>query len=522
MAQRDNSGMKHLAAQKSKLLRYFFLAAFVLSLLVIVEVLIVSTKQTATSSSHNMITSSSSSNHNKLITLLTSDNVGGKKSSSSFATLELIQSNFLRASVHFEVARRYERMITSETLQVAYSVLLRSPYDRILMKPIGRNSTNYKHYVTQADNNVQENATILLDLTNGITKQDEQYLQTFIKSYKKKDNSRYHLNIAVSNEQPLSAAFTDVFKVRRFDKTKTSKKEILIQLLRAAKGKFIVIARQMLINIPQDSPMLLPKKDAGVVGLPYVDVNGTWHLGCYQIKTLWYQFRILKGHALRDKSGVVTCDYLNGPFAIERKFMLDFLERVLTKEINGDMIFLVLFKYLKELGKYKVKLVLNHTIATVARSHSFEVQKTARDFWLLFLKKNGLSESILPNSHKFEFTCEELGVGGCGGSSSVLIAKCCIRELEHLLKNTAGFLLENNFHFNLDGGTTIGSMKLGMTLPWEKDHDVEIHGRYARPLWDLRGKMSKRYGYSMFQGSEMKEPHLNVSRNSISSTCAAT
>jgi len=481
-----------------------------LSLLVIIEIFTLSTKQNLFSSS-GMVTSYAN-NNNKVITLRTNANViGGKKSSSSsISPHDLMQSKFLRASDRFEVARRYERRIGSQ-IRAAYSVLLRPPYDRILENPnpapvVSKNSitpyTNNKQNVTKYDD-VRERVTILLDLTSGVTKEDEKYLQTFIEGSGKGD--QYHLHLAISDKEKLNPNFAEAFSTKAFDRTKTSKREILVQLLRGAKDKFVTISRQMLINISQNSDALLPEKDTEVIGLPYTDANGTWSLGCYQTKTLWYQFRVLKGYALRDKNGFLKCDYLNGPFVIKRTLVLDFLERILYKEINDDMIFLVLFKYLKELGNLNVKLATNHTIGVVARSVPFEVQETPRDFWLLFLKKNGLSEGILPNGRKYEFTCEELGVSGCGGSTSLLIAKCCIRELEHLLKNTAVFLLEKKFHFNLDGGTTIGSLKLAMTLPWEKDHDIEIHGRYTRPLWDLRDEISRRYGYSMFQGSEMKD-----------------
>ena len=358
--------------------------------------------------------------------------------------------------------------------------------------------TYLNNHVGQANiSNTEEKTkvSILFHFIGNPTLKDERYLNNFINSM---DKSRFDVILLIAGKSRLNIlAERKHFSVFHF--MENNVKDVLLKVVRSLQNKYILIAHQMYLNNDLNFiDKVLPGKDDFVIGLPFVDANNIWDLGCYQTRTLWYQYRIIKGYDRLDPiRKMVLCDFITGPFIVEKMVLQDFLESIRREDLrSSEEVYLDFFQNTMNIN---VGVCLQCPYA-VARHFPFQpVTVDDNNFWQKFLRKNRLSEVILSGRNaRIKFTCAQIHLTSCSSvDSTFLPPKCCIEELHQLLKNSASFFFKEGYHINLDGGTAIGSTKLMGTLPWEKDHDIELSGYKIKQLWEKRQEFKEQYGYTI-------------------------
>ena len=396
----------------------------------------------------------------------------------ALSTAELLNNNINNALKHLVKAQRFERNRKfGEELKTIESYFHRGSQDE---------NIGYDH--------IFHEVTVILDCVNDMEiYMLLQFLESITLEYKKHKDlniivglAGYDYKIHEETIQIYTKTLQNlqIVEVNRavFHKEISTTRSLGF-LIQKVKTKFILFGRKS-VEFNNDSfikmmTFLLKENSiAAAVSGAFITSKREYHIGCYQLKSLWSQLTIRKGYDRMDGDGNVYCDYTSGPFVVSTQLFQTYLNDYYTNLLKTDLLFMDFFN-----TKYvTTKIVLKACTQCLwkidsTKQNMFEDIK--RDHWLQLLNRMELNELYLENDARestFKFTYNEGYTWSCRRSllskKTLLLPKVCINELDDLLAYSVRHFHSHQLSYNIDTGTALGSAKLFMTLPWEKDHDL--------------------------------------------------
>lgn len=197
--------------------------------------------------------------------------------------------------------------------------------------------------------------------------------------------------------------------------------------------------------------------NVSVAGGATRDPNGHWKKGCFQSVYRNYTLNYLEGY---DESvhECLFCDYVQGPFVGRKKYLVEHKFHGLNKT---EGLFEEWFLGISQRG--------DETVICPDSMFHIHLQSKHNINWNKFMKKWNVLKSITPSGNKTTRVCSSHGrsfrnskvVSPCDLQSNADAVKTVMSECEN-----AGIICE------LQEGTALGAVKLGKTLPWERDADI--------------------------------------------------
>lgn len=425
-------------------------------------------------------------------------------------TIKKINENMILAARHITISSRYAKTYENEkdlwTITKSLSRLL----------PV-QDSVGF-HSITKSRGddlstlaNVVHKVTIILNAVNEVHIPNLNNLQNAVTLNKGLEflvGFNSHSNIHTSDRKRIESKNKNIRFVE-FPVQVTLLQDIWHALVKHVETEFLIFSRKSMLTSSHNKIFKSVEQLVGPLIANESDVTGAtprgkkeFDPGCYQAKALWYQYRIERGYDIIDKDGYAYCDYVSGPFAMKTNDLVMFLEeRSSNPDIRPDQdhLYVHLLRYLTFTNQKTLKMSfqpIDLFLHTATRLEDY-----TRKEWITFLTKYGFSKIILPGGKTFEYACDEIK-SGCaafwdvGSKTGKFLHKCCIFELENLLLNVSTIFDHHNFDYELDSGTLLGSAKLMMTLPWERDHDLVFRSNQFTSLLNITSLFQK-YGYSL-------------------------
>ncbi|XP_066930764.1 uncharacterized protein [Clytia hemisphaerica] len=329
-----------------------------------------------------------------------------------------------------------------------------------------RNSVDNVTVILNAVNEIENLTTILMDLKHNPSWK----AMIILLGLKQKDYELYSSTLKDIRKVLPSFRFV-VFKP---DKMETTAKTLL-KLIRKVKTKFIFLARK-LRKIDQNfsfkdflSPLLYRTVDVLSGSIAYLD--GLWSTGCHQTKLIWSQYKAEFGGDVGFGRGLIQCDNVDGPLALERDFLVNFLQKSVQTNCLDKLLYPeLIFKLNNERKIMKV-----HFQSIFHMENSSDFRDLVRMEWLIFSFRNQISEIIATHENyektHFEFTYVE-AKSDCGGTkSNMLKPRACMRSLHHMLMDTYKLFDKLGYGYTNEDGSGMAATKLDDTLPWDLDQD---------------------------------------------------
>lgn len=223
----------------------------------------------------------------------------------------------------------------------------------------------------------------------------------------------------------------------------------------------------------------LYQRKCDVIGGSSMFVDGTWHLGCYQSKLIWSQYKVQSGFDTRYAKNLVRCDTIDGPFAARKNFLLkylqrnSYLDRVLSYFKNEKISSLVYTQLMYNINNDK-RVMLVHPESIFHTSDTRDWLKATRNQWKDFVIRNGIgeivSETVEGNFSHYKFTYTE-AESRCKYGNNMLQPRPCMLDLHDILINSYKIFDKYGFRYTNEDGSAMAATKLGTSLPWDLDQD---------------------------------------------------
>ena len=81
---------------------------------------------------------------------------------------------------------------------------------------------------------------------------------------------------------------------------------------------------------------------------------------------------------------------------------------------------------------------------------------------------------------------------------------CCIQDLRDLLSVAVTEFDKHGILYELEGGSLVGAVKMGDTLPWELDHDFNILAANISAAMKLTNRF-KELGYGLYSEKDISK-----------------
>jgi len=241
-------------------------------------------------------------------------------------------------------------------------------------------------------------------------------------------------------------------------------------LINKAYTPYVLIARDVvhfswLSQLERQIRVISEIPNVGVAGGSYRNLSGHWKMGCYQSTMKNYVLEYQEGY-FYSRNECMYCDYVQGPF-VARKSMLKFDEN-----LSNEVVFEDLFLSLTTSG---TSIMGCPDAMYFTTDYSSYAKRKERKLWLAFAKKWVLNRVLLPRGVKHSFSCKDIGFKCIYTlTRSYLWPVCCQEQYAHALAFLQDFANMNNFSFELDTGSVLGTVKFNGLLPWDVDGDLSI------------------------------------------------
>uniref|UniRef100_A0A7M5XLU7 LicD family protein n=1 Tax=Clytia hemisphaerica TaxID=252671 RepID=A0A7M5XLU7_9CNID len=267
------------------------------------------------------------------------------------------------------------------------------------------------------------------------------------------------------------------FKLEILDLDQTnSLAKTLLNLVIKSPTKYIMLTRKLVkINNKFDikaflNPLVKGASDVVSGSVNYPDNH--WSSGCYQSKLIWSQYKTVSGHDVANQHQRVLCDYLNGPFAIDRGVLLGHLEAKAKRKCPDVLVYPEIISTMSK----QLKIMTSHLSSVFDMEPWRDLENLSRNDWLGFATRNGISEFYDDTLDKhFEFTDIEVKVK-CEKknkkTNTMLEQRACMRDLHFMFIDTLKLFDKLGYHFNIEAGSGLGAVKLQDSLPLDIDQDL--------------------------------------------------
>ena len=205
-----------------------------------------------------------------------------------------------------------------------------------------------------------------------------------------------------------------------------------------------------------------------IVGGSSVYPDGTWHLGCYQSKLIWSQYKVQNGFDTMYGRDWLRCDTIDGPFVARKNLIVDFLKE--KPNMEDYLLYLELFYVMTN----EKRIMLVHPGSVFHTQDTRDSLKLSRDQVTAFMKWHALGNIISETFEKvfthYEFGFLEVNIR-CSNKGNMLRPRPCMRELHYILIKTFRVFHEHSLEYMNDEGSLLAGIKLGTSLPWDLDQD---------------------------------------------------
>ena len=365
----------------------------------------------------------------------------------------------------------------------------------------------------------RKNVTIIFNAINEISN-PETLLSDFksIPPWSKSANILFGLNQTVYNKHSKTLKYiqsklpnfkwvilhsnqTDsVVKTLKNLVTRTSTKHVMIT------RKLLKIDRRLNINnflIP------LAKKTSDVVSGSIFYPDGRWSSSCHQSKLIWSQYKSVFGFDVSYRQKRIRCDYFDGPFAMDRDVLLDYLTAKVRTKCADELVYPEILYVMNNQNKI-MKLHL-YSVFYIEPLPDFE--NLTRKSWLDFAVRNEISE-IYGKNH-LEFSHIE-AKAKCGLTKTMLRQRACMRDLHFMLINTYKLFDKLGYQYTNEDGSGLAAAKLHDTLPWDLDQDFAFRTQNFTSLVKHEGEWKK---LGMYFSKELNKPCVQNISLANSFTC---
>eukprot|EP00111_Clytia_hemisphaerica_P009450 TCONS_00027719-protein len=248
----------------------------------------------------------------------------------------------------------------------------------------------------------------------------------------------------------------------------------LTKLLENVETKYVLLARNLrYFDESFDLKTFIKpliEGDADVVSGSITYPDGQWSTGCFQSKLIWSQYILQFGRDLYHRRKWLVCDFIEGPFAMETKFLLGYFKN--NPNTPEELLYLQLgFKLNIQNKNIKVH---PGSIFHIGNSKNW-LRSLKRDQWKEFIISNSISEIILTLDDNeiihHEFGYYE-GKSDCGWQKhDMLKPRSCLRYMHNELMEIYKLFDKLGYQYTNDDGSALAAIKLDDTLPWDLDQD---------------------------------------------------
>uniref|UniRef100_A0A7M5X1Z9 Uncharacterized protein n=1 Tax=Clytia hemisphaerica TaxID=252671 RepID=A0A7M5X1Z9_9CNID len=271
----------------------------------------------------------------------------------------------------------------------------------------------------------------------------------------------------------MTVSFTKSTFNRIYNRKDNTLAKNLLFLASKSSTKYVMLTRRLRkihheFNI-KDFVDPLMKGSSDVISGSVLYPDGHWSSGCYQSKLIWSQYKVQFGFDVMYQQQKVLCDYVDGPFAMDRDVLLGYLEA--RKDCPDELVYPdIIYNMAKQL-----KIMKSHLSSLFYMEKWCDFENLTRNNWLDFAIKNDISEFHRGTYNKrFEFTyieskvkCEKF----MAKTKTMFEQRACMRDLHKMMINTSKLFDKLGYQYSIYAGSGLGALKLQDSLPWDIDED---------------------------------------------------
>ncbi|XP_060574539.1 uncharacterized protein LOC132732180 [Ruditapes philippinarum] len=277
-----------------------------------------------------------------------------------------------------------------------------------------------------------------------------------------KVNSNFSVILAVNNVRNFADLRMKYPSLSVIESAGISEGSTLNSMVDRVRTPYVFVARHV-HYLTNDSRLERLIREIEVLGIKVAagairDSEGHWKKGCFQAVYRNYTLKYLEGY---DESlhECLFCDYTQGPFVTSKENM----EAIPFRNLNEE-------EGLFEDWFLRISRKSDETITcpdSMFHVNSLQTQNYGQ--LAEFMKVWDLFKTVMPNGITYEQLCvnevyqkhKSKALSPCSVQFNADAVKTILRTCEN-----AGIICE------LQEGTALGAVKLGKTLPWERDADI--------------------------------------------------
>ena len=269
----------------------------------------------------------------------------------------------------------------------------------------------------------------------------------------------------------------------------------LNKLVMESSTKYVLMTKKILkIDQTFDIDSFLEpiaRKDSDVVSGSIYYPDGLWGTGCYQSKLIWSQYKTQYGFDVSFKQKSLLCDYFDGPFATNRKDLLEYL----TARESTNCPDVLVYPEIQFVMSNQNKIIKSHPTSVFHMAEWRDLESLTRQHWLQFAIRNKISEvyhaSLIGDKEKhLEFNFRETKAD-CKHTKAMLRQRACMRDLHLMLVNTYKLFDRLGYQYTNEDGSGLAAAKLHDTLPWDYDQDFAFRANNLTHIAKQQGEWKK-------------------------------
>uniref|UniRef100_A0A7M5UZ79 Uncharacterized protein n=1 Tax=Clytia hemisphaerica TaxID=252671 RepID=A0A7M5UZ79_9CNID len=329
----------------------------------------------------------------------------------------------------------------------------------------------------QIQHDPRDNITVIFNAVNEVTD-----LKVLLEDIKNKPNwtvsTHIQLGLTRSIFDKHSSMIKDIQHILPNFNTTILESKSLVQSLRdlvAKSSTQFVLLTKGIRRFDQNFDMRkflkpLVKKTCDVISGSVIYPDGRWSSGCYQSKLIWSQYKSVFGFDVCYKHQLLRCDYFDGPFAMDRNVLLDYLTSRVTTKCADDLVYPEILYVMNNQNK----IMKSHPASIFYKTDWVDFHDLTRAHLLDFAIRNEISEFYLPaingTQTHLEFNYIESKVK-CNLRATQLRQRACMRDLHFMLVNTYKLFDKLGYQYTNEDGSGLAAAKLHDTIPWDLDQD---------------------------------------------------
>lgn len=279
-----------------------------------------------------------------------------------------------------------------------------------------------------------------------------------------KINNKFNVIISVNNSKNLANFKTLYPSLTVVDPKELSDGMALNMLINEVKTPYVLVARDMqfftndtrLERLIRELESMKVKVASGAIR----NEDGHWKKGCFQSAYRNFTLTYLEGY---DESlhECLFCDFVQGPFMATKEYLTQ-------KQFENFHATEGLFE------EWFLRITEDGDEVIVCPDSMFHVNKSLVTpkpvgTWTGFMQKWDLFKVYTPSGFTINRPCGNKNKNVHGSKA---LSPCSQQSNADAVKTIMGVCERENIFCELQEGTALGAVKLGKTLPWERDADL--------------------------------------------------